>query len=267
MSFSPSEVAFLRRLVAERPSRRVGKMALALASAHHIGTASRSGITYEDRDFTAAANALRSRGYELTPPAPGGRRGAAGPGGSEKTGAAPVTEHLVAIVPLNMGVELPPGGRFIAADWRELRSETFDLLLEVENLEPFLELGSYSWLERDFIQRRRTLALFRGKPGAFSTGAAARFLAACGKPVLGFYDFDPEGLVMASSEKRLQALCLPPWSQLEAQVRHFQRWHLYLDQAPVRRVVLDRIESGPVQEAWRRLKGMQCGLDQESFPR
>ncbi|MEJ8837761.1 DUF7281 domain-containing protein [Ramlibacter sp. AN1133] len=238
-----------------------------MAAAHHIGRPNRSRVDYEERDYLAAANALRSRGFEVAAPAPGGRRGAAGPGGSEKAGAAPVMESLLAVVPLHMDVQLPAGGRFIAADWRELDANSFDVMLVCENLEPLTELHSFGWLERDFIRRRRTLAVFRGMPGSFPTGAAASFVAAVAKPVLGFYDFDPAGLAMAAAGPRLEALCLPPWQQLEASTRHYQRTHLYLDQAAGCRAVLDTITEGPVREAWARLKVLQCGLNQENFPR
>ena len=110
-------------------------------------------------------------------------------------------------------------------------------------------------------------AVFRGTVNAFGTAAAASFIAASGKPVLGFYDFDPEGLVMAASEPRLEALCLPARERLVAATEHFRRDHLYLDQLPGCRVRLDALQSGPVRDGWLLLKDLQRGLNQENFPR
>lgn len=267
MSLSQREVDFLRRLRKERPERRdLGPVAQALASEHGIGRVRGAAVAYEPHDFTAAENLLISRGYPLEAPERGLPRSSSAPGGSEKAGARKVTTDLIAVVPLHMEVCLPAGALFLGADWRAVDTNSFDCILECENLEPMLALGSFTWLER-ILRGRRTLAVFRGMPHVFSTGTAARFIAAAGKPVLGFYDFDPEGLVMAASEPRLEALCLPDWDSLAAATRRYQRTHLYLDQLPGRRAQLDALPDGPVRDAWQQLKMLQCGLNQENFPR
>ena len=223
-------------------------------------------MAYEPHDFTAAENLLISRGYPLEAPERGLPRSSSAPGGSEKAGARKVMADLVAVVPLHMDAALPTGTLFLAADWPSIDTASFDCILECENLEPMLDLASFTWLD-GFVRGRRTLAVFRGMPNSFSTGAAARFIAAAGKPVLGFYDFDPEGLAMAASEPRLEALCLPDQESLVAAARRYQRTHLYLDQAPGRRGLLDALPGGPVRDAWQQLKMLQCGLNQENFPR
>lgn len=265
MSFSPSEVAFLRRLVADRPARRYGVIAASIADGHHIGRSVGARVEYGEQDYAAAASALTSRGFELQTPTPGLLRSDAGPGGSEKVGAQRVMAQLVAVVPMNMASPVPAGARFLAARWQELDPSGFDVILECENLEPLLQLARYTWL-RNFVRGRRTLAVFRGMPHSFTTGAAAEFIAYAGKPVLGFYDFDPEGLTMAASEPHLEALCLPPTEELAAATIRFKRTHLYLDQVRARRAALDALPPGQVQAAWQLLKSLQCGLNQENFP-
>lgn len=268
MSLTVHEVESLRRLVAHRPAfLPESKARRALASSHGIGRVQGARLLYDEHDFTAAANLLRTRGFELDGPQGEYSRSEAGSGGSEKSGALPVGHHLVAAVPLNMRWSLGPASVMEIIDWRRLDLDSFDVILECENLLPLCELNSYTWL-RPFIGARRALAVFRGKTGeVMGTEAAAAFIAHAAKPVLGFYDFDPEGLNMAASEPRLEALCLPDPVALEQAVRANSRSHLYLDQVAGRRNRLNALPAGPVQRAWRLLQRLQCGLDQEHFPR
>lgn len=266
------EVKFLRDLVAARhPDRRAGPTALALLRDHSLGKQVGQRVVYEQRDYTTAQHMLINREHGLTASAPGGRRRDAAAGGSEKTGAGHVTEHLVAVVPLHMGVAPAAGVLYHAADWRRIDLASFDLVLEVENLEvfSFAELAGFSWLEDLYLRGRRTLAVFRGMPGAGGpgTGTAAGLIRESAKPVLGFYDFDPEGLVIAGSEPRLEALCLPPADALEAAVARYRRTHLFTGQVHHRRAALDALGPGPVRDAWLLLRELQCGLPQENFPR
>lgn len=266
MSLTTREMDFLRRLVAERPERRsLGPVAQALATDHGLGTVRGAAVLYELRHFAGAEHLLTSRGYPLEASPAGGSRSESGPGGSEKTGSRLVMTDMVAVVPLNMKISVPAGARFLAANWRELDMSGFDVVLECENLEPLFHLDGYTWLQR-FIRGRRTLAVFRGMPNAFGIGAAAQFIATARKPVLGFYDFDPDGLVMGASEPNLEALCLPPWDQLAEATRRFRRTHLYIDQVGARRAHLEGMQDGAVREAWLHLKRLECGLNQENFP-
>lgn len=72
---------------------------------------------------------------------------------------------------------------------------------------------------------------------------------------------------MGASEPRLEALCLPQWDSLAAATRRYQRTHLYLDQLAGRRAQLDAQPDGAIRDAWQKLKMLQCGLNQENFPR
>ena len=110
-------------------------------------------------------------------------------------------------------------------------------------------------------------AVFRGKPGSFSTESAAAFLRQCGRPLLGFYDFDPAGLRMASAIEQLEALCLPPREALVEAVRRHRRTHLFTDQLAQARSTLDALPAGELRDAWDLMRQLQCGLPQENFPR
>lgn len=267
MSFSPSEVDFLRRLLASRPEfRRNDGVANRVSEGHGIGEPSGSRILYGPSDFERARNSLSSRNIDLTAPEPGYSRSEAGPGLSEKVGARPVSDGLMATVPLNMDVTVPSGAAFVAVHWEAALKWRFEAVLECENFEPLLRLEDYSWL-KEFVRGRPLLAVYRGGPQMFRAAAPAAFLRAAGKPVLGFYDFDPAGLSMAAGEPNLEALCLPPWERILSRAQEMRRPDLYYPQLKACQGTLESLPEGPVREAWLHLKRVQWGLDQESFPR
>ena len=267
MSFSSAEVKFLRRLIAEQPSeRRSGDAAKGMSQGHGIGVMSGARLLYGPADFERARAALVSRSIPVEEPAAGFSRSEAGPGLSEKAGARPVTEGLLAVVPLNMSVHLPKGASFLAVDWEQALQWDCQAVLECENLEPLVRLSEYSWLER-YVRGRPVLAIYRGGPQIFRTGPPAAFLRSTNKPVLGFYDFDPAGLLMATGEPNLEVLCLPEWAVLREKAILTQRPGLYYPQLTACQATLDALTSGPVHRAWSQLKTIRCGLDQEAFPR
>ena len=265
---NPREVDFLRRLVAGRFAERRGEgVAARMAEQQGLGTVRGAKVLYTDADFTHARNILRNRGFELTAPSAPFTRSEAPEGGSEKTGALPVMQGQVAVVAVGMSPALvTPENRFLAMHWRDALALPYEVLLVCENLEPLLRLHEYRWLA-DFYQGRPTLALFRGAPGLFGTDAAAKLIAADDRPTLAFFDFDPKGVSMAASLPRREALCLPPWPELEAATRRAQRQTLFTQSAPGSRVHLDRVQDGEIALAWQRLRRLTLGLNQEGFPR
>ena len=142
----------------------------------------------------------------------------------------------------------------------------YEVLLVSENLEPMLGVREYAGLD-DFLQDLPALAVLRGTAGLLPPDAPAALLAADTRPVLEFFDFDPKGLSMAASTPRREALCLPPWPQLEETARRLRRTHLFSDQIHSSRAHLDRITGPEIALAWQRLKVLTIGLDQEGFPR
>lgn len=264
---NPHAVAFLRRLVARRPAElRHQGVAARMAEQQGLGMVRGAKVVYGDADFTHARDMLRNRGFELAaPPAPF-TRSEAPPGGSEKTGAVPVTQGRVAVVAVGLPALPAPPGRFMAMDWHDALALPYEALLVCENLEPLLRLHEYRWLA-DFYKGRPALALFRGAPGMFGTDAAATLIAADTRPTLAFFDFDPKGLSMAASLPRREALCLPAWPELEAATRRAQRENLFTQSAHGSRAHLDRVQDGDIALAWQRLRLLALGLNQEGFPR
>jgi hypothetical protein len=134
-------------------------------------------------------------------------------------------------------------------------------------MEPMLQLHTYRWMD-EFTVGRPTLALFRGAPGFFRTDVAAELIQRDRRPILAFFDFDPKGLSMAASMPRREALCLPPWTELQAAAHHNKRSHLFTNSLHTSRPHLDREGHSPdIAVAWERLKELSMGLDQEHFPR
>jgi hypothetical protein len=142
----------------------------------------------------------------------------------------------------------------------------YEVLMVCENLEPLMALKEYRWLD-SFVKGRKTLVLFRGTKGIFSTKFPAEFIAADTRPTLAFFDFDPAGLSMATSLRRREALCLPPMIDLEAAVKEKRRDGLYAKSVNKCRARLDRVTDLSIGLAWIRMKALACGLDQEGFPR
>lgn len=266
MSLSPVEVEFLRRLVSRTPeAKRTTSSARRMAELHGIGRISGSLILYGAEDLERARAALTARGIHVEAPQPGFARSQAGPGLSEKAGARPVTGGLLAAVPLNMDVVLPKGASFLGMPWQAAAGWSFDALLICENFEPLMRLAEYTWLA-DFVRGRKTLAVFRGGPHEFRPPAVASLVQTTATPVLAFVDFDPSGLAIAGDIPRLEELCLPPWDLLREKVLWARRPNLFFPQLKSSRTRLEKLSSGPVWEAWKRLQELQMGLDQESFP-
>lgn len=265
---TPNEVNFLRRLVAGRPpDRRLDGIAARLNEVEGLGTVRGARVVYAAHDYNRAASILRSRGFDLQAPSEPFARSQAPRGGSEKTGAQRVTHGLVAVVPVGMGDALAAApGSFIAMQWTAALALPYEALLVSENLEPLMLLDRYSWLE-SFFMGRPILSVFRGAPGMFGNDAAAKLIAQDNRPTLAFFDFDPKGLSMAASLPRREALCLPAWEELEIATRAARRDNLFSNSVHQCRPHLDHVPDAQISVAWKRLKALAVGLDQEGFPK
>lgn len=261
-------VTFLRKLVADQPGERhAGPIALRVVQDMGIGRVDRSRVRYTPQDHVKARNLLTTQGFPVEAPAPGRTRSQAEGAASEKSGAAAVTQRLVAVVPMNMpdGARCAPGG-FVAMPGDQALDSGYDVLLVCENLEALLQIHEYTWLA-GFLAGRRCLALYRGGPRMFGTDAAAALITADKRPTLAFFDFDPKGLSMAASLPRREALCLPPWELLAEHARRHQRTVLYTNSYHHSRPHLDGVEDPEIALAWRRMRSLATGLNQEGFPR
>lgn len=263
---SAPEVTFLRQLAAkEVVSRSRTGLPLRMWERYELGVPSGGHLTYGGPDSQNARAILRDEGLALQAPLAAHSRSEAPAGPSEKTGSLPVLNDIVAVVPIGMtGVSAPARG-LLAMQWRDALALPYDVLLVCENLEPMMWISQYTWLER-FYAGRRVLALFRGMPRLFPSDAASNLMKADDRATLAFFDFDPKGLSMAASLPRREALCLPDWTVLDAAVRAKRR-SLFARSARASATHLERLSDPDIAQAWKRMKALSWGLDQESFPR
>lgn len=168
------QVAFLRRLIeTEPPSRPFGATAEYFLNVEFIGKVQGRRVVYTQRDFAAARNLLKARGFEPSRQVEPVPRSQVQPGESEKWGSLRVSEGLVAVVPLGMpGVQIPTGS-MLCMDVRQALALPYEVLVFCENLEPMLRLHDYQWLA-GFLKGRPALALFRGGAGVLPHGRGER---------------------------------------------------------------------------------------------
>jgi hypothetical protein len=260
------QVDFLRRLIADTATeRRHGELSDKIIREEGIGEIKGARVLYTQEDHAKAKNLLLTRGFDLSSPMGKFTRSNAPPGGSEKQGALRVSDDLVAIVPIGMqGLKIPLGS-LLSLSSDAAQTLPYEVLLVSENLEPLLQIHRYGWI-RNFTKGRPTIALFRGAPGYFRTDVAASLIQRDTRPTLAFFDFDPKGISMAASLPRREAMCLPPWPQLQAATLKNKRSNLFTQSVHTSRAHLDHHDDQDIALSWSRLKEISLGLDQEHFP-
>lgn len=271
MSLRPVEVDYLRRLLADLPKRRAySQVALALSLDHGIGKQAPGFkyFVYESKDHQAAQSILINRGYDLKSPDASFTRSEAPSGGSEKRGALSVSAGLMATRFFD-GRQWEEGA-FVARSSAQVLAKPHTATLVCENLEALLCLHEYRWLQAQ-LTGRSVACIYRGGPGMFQVDSCARHLEAAGTPVLAFTDFDPQGLIIALSMPRLESVCLPGIDQLRIAVQAMRREHLFTDQTAAWATLRRRRSSGELPTQLipfvDLLGQLQCGLNQEAFPR
>jgi len=263
---TPKQVAFLQRLVADKPEYRTrGTTANEMQVQEGLGRMQGSRIYYRTEDFLSAQHKLISRGFDVARPQGSYTRGDSPRGLSEKSGAQKVTHGLVAVSTLNMPVLPVPARGFLAMPWADVLTLPYEVLLLVENLDALQRIGEFAWLE-DYVKGRPVVALYRGAPSWFRTHPAAILVDSDTRPILAFFDFDPAGLAMAASIPRREALCLPKWDLLNAAMLDQQRRNLYVQSYDEKRAQLDAVTDPEIALAWKRMQQLALGLDQEHFP-
>ena len=270
MSFSTPEVAFLHRLMAERPaSRLAGPTASHFCENYSIGLAAGRSILYQEVHFQAIERLLAA--HKL-PPAPlkagASRADAAQYGGmSEKSMSVAPGAGSIAVkacgpcVLAGRLLETPPGAYMVLTP-EVAERVTCQRLMVVENLETFRMLEAYRWID---YRGLTVLAVYRGDL-IHGVKEASNLIKARSEPVWGFFDFDPAGLVMANSlpAGRLEQLVLPDQDWLRAAAREGTHGlELFASQLPVYGSVLAGADQPSVANAWRLMRELKSGVAQE----
>lgn len=269
MAFTPAQVAFLHRLVTQRPgTRQAGDHANFFAEHFQIGVLVGRRVEYLEIHFSRAESILRTNDLPAAPlPAGASRADAAAFGGmSEKDFSAAPHSNSVAVKALGRcllgGRELfAPRGGYMVVTVQQAVEVTCERLLLVENLETFRRLESYSWIDG---AGRDVLVMYRGDsqlPGP----DVVQVLASRSEPIWAFTDFDPAGLGIAASlpAGRLERLVLPAKSWLAREANSARGRQLFDSQVGQYRRILESARNPEIGEAWALMKGLQSAVTQE----
>lgn len=269
MAFQAAQVAFLQRLVSERPAiRRGGGYALFFSEHYSLGTPLGNRVEYTEADFVAAGHLLRAHDLPVTSLGPDATRAdaAAFGGMSEKAFSSAPHANSVAVkclghCTLDEHELYTPDGAHVVLTVEQAQRVVCQRLMVVENLETFRALGAYGWIDRG---SRDVLAVYRGDlelPGK----DAATVIRARQEPVWAFFDFDPAGLGLANSllSDRLERVVLPAASWLEQAADTARGRQLFDSQVGQYERVLDAATHPEIMSAWTLMKRLRSAVTQE----
>ena len=269
MSFSPAEVKFLQRLVADRPGRRAdGVAALLFCKNSRIGVAYGRHIEYVEADFEKAEKLLLANGLPVVELQPGASRADAAvyPGLSEKAQSKAPASDAVCLKFMGdcrldgRALYAPPGGYLVMTTRQALQIQV-DELLVVENLETFRWIEDYRWIDGG---GKSVMVIYRGDRDN-SVRDSMDVIAQRTEPTNAFFDFDPAGLGMAAGLPRLARLLLPEPEWLRAAAKGSRAMELYAKSSDQWEATLDGCSDESIGRAWALLKEMRAGVAQEGM--
>lgn len=267
MSFTPTQVTFLQRLVAEKPPSRTSEAARFFCENYSLGTPVGREVQYRSAHHEAAQRLLEANDLPVAALGPDASRAdsAVFGGMSEKNlSAAP---HARSLAVKSWGACLlhghsmyTPAGAYLVLTPEQAREVSCQRVMLVENLETFRYLEDYAWLDRRGLN---VLVVYRGDP-ALPNRHAIELVKERSEPVWGFFDFDPSGLAIANSlASRLEHLVLPAqeWLQRESDTPRGRQ--LFDDQVAGCSKSLDASSHPEIAAAWRLMKRLRSAVTQE----
>lgn len=266
MSFSHSQITFLRHLAARVATEKAATQAADFFHTQHgLGQRAGSRYLYGEIDADRARQLLINRGIALVSPVQALRRSDAANNnpGNEKSGTLSPHYDSVAIKTahgqcLLEGVPVARTG-YQVVTLGQANSVRADVLLVVENLESFRFLERNCWID---FQDKDVLAVFRGD-NVFRANGATKVIESRSEPVWAYFDFDPAGLGMAAHLLRLDRLLLPTEAILCAAARRSNQVHLFADQIAQWATTLDADGRELIKAPWRHMQRIRMGLAQE----
>lgn len=273
MAFVATQIAFLQRLVSQRPAtREAGGQAVFFSEHYGIGVTVGRRVEYGDIHFVRAERLLRTNDLPSARlPVGASRADAALYGGmSEKDFSAAPHSDSVAVKSLGRcrldGRDMfTPDGAYVVLTVQQALTVSCDRLMVVENLETFRRLEAYTWLDKGDLA---VLAIFRGDselPGA----QVRQVLSERTEPLWAFTDFDPAGLGIATGlpTERFQSLILPSQAWLEAAANNPRGRQLFDRQVKQYQRLLDATEQPEIASAWTLMKRLRSAVTQERMMR
>ena len=269
MSFSPVQIIFLQKLVANRPeSRRAGEAALFFQQNFSIGRLVKNNVQYQGGHFQAALQLLQANDLPVTALGPNSTRAdsAAFGGMSEKSLSAAPHSRSVAVKALGHctldGHELyTPAGAYLVLTPADAKRVVCQRLMVVENLETFRTLDAYAWIDRRGMD---VLAIYRGDV-RLRNNDATEAIQGRQEPIWGFFDFDPAGLAFANAlpAGRLERVILPSQTWLYQAADTPRGRQLFDSQVAVYSNVLNDSVHAEVIACWQLMKRLRSGVTQE----
>lgn len=269
MPLSSTEIRFLQRLVADRPTTRVGKItARSLSANFGLGLSIGRNIEYSEQDWLRAEDLLCSYDIPTTKLAEGaGRIELAAYGGvSEKSFSQAPHTNSVAIRCMGQceldGLELyTPEGCYLALTMEAAARIKCDRLMVVENLESFRRLERYTWLSPE---GSNILVVYRGDT-IFNGRDAQALVRGRSEPIWAFFDFDPQGLTLANAlpHDRLEKIVVPDLAVLAGLCDTVRGRQLFHDQVGGCQTQLNASQHQAVVPLWALMKRLRSGATQE----
>lgn len=269
MSLSSTEIRFLQRLVADRPTTRVGNITARSMNANFgLGLLTGRNIEYSEQDWLRAEGLLRSYDIPTTRLAQGaGRIELAAYGGvSEKLFSQAPHADSVAIRCMGRceldGREIyTPEGCYLALTVEAAGRVQCARLMVVENLETFRRLERYTWLSSEKLN---VLVVYRGDT-IFNGRDAQTLVLGRSEPIWAFFDFDPQGLMLANAlpHDRLEKIVVPDLDVLARLCDTVRGRELFHDQVEGCQKQLDASQHPAVVTLWILMKRLRSGATQE----
>ncbi len=144
-----------------------------------------------------------------------------------------------------------------------------DALLVIENLQTFHQIHAVESLVMDHLSALNPLVTYRGDTqGGARVDAVHALISKTKLPVIAFVDFDPAGMIIATSLPRLDMILAPPLHQLAEIIRDHgiaDRFSLQVAKTPH---ALQRMQADSrVAPLWRVIQTAGKALPQEYFHR
>lgn len=199
-SLTRQQISTLQTIIRKRiPARKKAKWLVHFAHATGIGSVRNNAVELSITDIETL------KGYFITQRIPltfedgdlSTRTTTAKVLSNEKIAQSSVTHcrYLALTLSNTLHIEksMLPAGRAIDLTLEELLSLPLSRLIVVENLETFLNLRLYSNIQQ--FADDRTLFVFRGMKGCYSTKSLLSLMEQFEGERLGYFDFDPQGLI------------------------------------------------------------------------
>ncbi|MBT2321894.1 hypothetical protein J7E62_05925 [Variovorax paradoxus] len=271
MNFTSTQITFLQSLIEGAPASKLATATALFFSEHFsIGRAVAGAVSYSAEHHAAAEDLLRAHRLPVASLGKTASRAeAASFGGmSEKAFSVAPRARSVAIrcigdCKLDGQSVYTPDGTHMVTNPERASTISCDRIMLVENFETFQQVQAYRWIEWDAAG---TLVVYRGDPENPNQHAAQLVLAR-GEPVVGFFDFDPAGLMMAKAipSSRFKGFVLPDQAWLGAACDTPHGRQLYDRQVGVYGAALDATSEPLIIERWAFMKSLASAVAQEAM--